>query len=98
MDAKLTLKLDEEIIEKAKAFAKAKSISLSGLIENYLQKLTTDSGDEKITPLVKSLSGIIDLPKITVIKMNIPTISLINTNNGESICRHRYYSRSLSST
>ena len=64
MDTKLTLKLNEDIIEKAKEYAKAKKTSLSDLIENYLQKLTADKKDNKaITPLVKSLSGVISLPK-----------------------------------
>ena len=64
MDTKLTLKLNEDIIEKAKEFAKARKTSLSALIENYLQKLTSDKKSKKeITPLVKSLSGIIHLPK-----------------------------------
>lgn len=63
MDTKLTLKLDEEVIEKAKDYAKFKKTSLSALIENYLQKITSEKmGKRKITPLVKSLSGIIDLP------------------------------------
>ena len=64
MDTKLTLKLEQEIIEKAKEYAKSRKTSLSKLIENYLQKITSQNeGNEKITPLVKSLSGIIDLPK-----------------------------------
>jgi hypothetical protein len=64
MDTKLTLKFDQAIIEKAKNFAKAKGTSLSQLIENYLLNITSEKGkEEKITPLVKSLSGIIDLPK-----------------------------------
>lgn len=64
MDTKLTLKLNEDIIEKAKEYAKAKKTSLSDLIENYLQKLTDDKKSNKtITPLVKSLSGVINLPK-----------------------------------
>lgn len=63
MDTKLTLKLDQDVIEKAKDYAKSKKTSLSALIENYLQKLTEDKKDKrKITPLVKSLSGVIDLP------------------------------------
>jgi len=63
MDTKLTLKLNEEIIEKAKKYAKSKNTSLSGLIENYLQKLTNNKkSNQKITPLVKSLSGVISLP------------------------------------
>ncbi|MFA6261744.1 MAG: DUF6364 family protein [Bacteroidia bacterium] len=64
MDTKLTLKLDEDVIEKAKGYAKLKKTSLSALIENYLQKITADKKTKsKITPLVKSLSGIIELPK-----------------------------------
>lgn len=64
MDTKLTLKLDEEVIAKAKDYAKSKKTSLSALIENYLQKITTAKEEKKkITPLVKSLSGIIEQPK-----------------------------------
>lgn len=64
MDTKLTLKLNEDVIEKAKEYAKSKKTSLSDLIENYLQKLTDDKKSNKtITPLVKSLSGVISLTK-----------------------------------
>lgn len=64
MDTKLTLKLEETIIEKAKEYAKNHKTSLSKLIENYLLNITGEKGnDEMITPLVKSLSGIINLPE-----------------------------------
>lgn len=64
MDTKLTLKLNEDVIEKAKQYAKAKETSLSDLVENYLQKITEDKKNNKtISPLVKSLSGIINLPE-----------------------------------
>lgn len=64
MNTKLTLKLDENIIEKAKEYAKSKKTSLSDLIENYLDKLTNDKKSKNtITPLVKSLSGVINLSK-----------------------------------
>ena len=63
MDAKLTLKLEQSVIEKAKDYAKKQRTSLSRLIENYLLTITHEAGaEEKITPLVRSLSGIIDLP------------------------------------
>jgi hypothetical protein len=39
MDSKLTLKLDNSIIEQAKNYAKDKNTSLSKLIESYLGKL-----------------------------------------------------------
>lgn len=64
MDKKLTLSLDQNIIEKAKDYAKSNKISLSKLIESYLKSLTKQSKEPaKITPLVESLSGVIDLPE-----------------------------------
>ena len=64
MNSKLTINLKHNIIEKAKEYAKSNKTTLSKIIENYLQKIIhNNEADEKITPLVKSLSGIIDLPK-----------------------------------
>jgi hypothetical protein len=64
MDTKLTLKLDKETINRAKDYAESKKISLSKLIESYLQLLTNESSSkDKISPLVESLSGVIELPK-----------------------------------
>lgn len=64
MDTKLTLKLDKEIIEKAKHYASEKKLSLSRLIENYLNSLTSDkeNNDIQISPFVKSLSSGIKIP------------------------------------
>ena len=64
MDTKLTLKLDQEIIEKAKHYASEKKLSLSRLIENYLNSLTSDkpNNDLQISPFVKSLSSAIKIP------------------------------------
>lgn len=62
MDKKLTLSLDQNIIERAKTYARSNNISVSKLIEAYLNSLTTKSNDIEITPLVESLSGVINLP------------------------------------
>ena len=43
MNTKLTLSIEEEIIIKAKVFAKENGKSLSQLIENYLSVLVNDS-------------------------------------------------------
>jgi hypothetical protein len=65
MDTKLTLKLDELIIEQAKNYAKSNNISLSKLIESYLQTLTSKKQRTiEISPLVESLTGIVKLPEI----------------------------------
>jgi hypothetical protein len=63
MDTKLTLKLDNSIIEQAKIYAKKKNTSLSKLIESYLGLLISPKDIQEVTPLVKSLSGVVDLPK-----------------------------------
>lgn len=64
MDTKLTLKLDQEIIEKAKLYASEKKLSLSRLVENYLNSLTSDTpkNELQISPFVKSLSSGIKIP------------------------------------
>lgn len=63
MDAKLTLRLNNEIIEEAKRYARDKNVSLSKLIESYLAHLVVPDKTENISPLVKSLSGVVKLPK-----------------------------------
>ena len=65
MNTKLTLKLNEEIIDKAKAYAAGKKISLSKIIENYLSSLTSKGDTEsgiKISPFVKSLRSGVKIP------------------------------------
>lgn len=64
MDAKLTLKLNQEVIEKAKHYASEKKLSLSRLIENYLNSLTSEKtiNDIQISDFVKSMSSGIKLP------------------------------------
>ena len=59
---KLTLKLDADIIQEAKIYAKESNTSLSKLIENYLSALTIKNQKKrKVNPIVKSLTGIISL-------------------------------------
>ena len=57
MDTKLTLKLDQEIIEKAKHYASEKKISLSRIVENYLNSLTSDKeNNDKVNQKVEELN------------------------------------------
>jgi hypothetical protein len=63
MDTKLTLKLDGDIIEQAKTYARKKNTSLSKLIESYLGLLIDPKDNQSVTPLVKSLSGVINIAK-----------------------------------
>ncbi len=62
MSTKLTLNIDENVIEKAKSYAKSNSVSLSKLIENYLLSLTKQKTEKiKVSSLVESLTGVISL-------------------------------------
>jgi hypothetical protein len=69
MNAKLTLSLDRDIIERAKEFSRSRHKSLSKLIEAYLRQVThSDDASERVTPLVAKLSGIIDARKLGDLK------------------------------
>jgi len=58
MDTKLTLKLNNMVIERAKKYASNKKLSLSRLIENYLDSITREQEDDfEISPFVKSISS-----------------------------------------
>lgn len=60
MNTKLTLNLNKSVIESAKDYAKENRVSLSKLIESYLNSLTKKQQKEiKVSPLVESLTGII---------------------------------------
>ena len=66
MNTKLTLTIEQEIIERAKNYAKAKNRSLSDIIENYLKMLTESERKQKVenlNPIVKSLKGSFKMPK-----------------------------------
>ncbi|WP_268034098.1 DUF6364 family protein [Algoriphagus sp. PAP.12] len=64
MDTKLTLKLNKDVIEKAKEYASNKKMSLSRIIETYLQSLTSENenSDLEISPFVKSISTGVEIP------------------------------------
>jgi hypothetical protein len=59
MKVKLTLTLDESVIERAKIYAKDKGRSLSDIVENYLNAITSFQRTREVdtTPIVSSLKG-----------------------------------------
>ena len=63
MEAKLTLKLNENSIARAKKYVSSVGTSLSDAVEKFFDSLTlTDKSEEFIySPLVKELAGIISL-------------------------------------
>lgn len=62
MDTKLTLKLDEQVIQQAKIYAASQNKSLSGLVESYLKLLVAKGESDRtveeiqISPFVKSMT------------------------------------------
>ena len=64
MQTKLTLTIEQSIIEQAKLYAKDKGRSLSELIENYLKVVLEDNQQKvKLSPSIKKLKGSIKLPE-----------------------------------
>ena len=63
MEAKLTLKLNNGAILRAKEYVLEKKTSLSSIVENFFDSLTLSKENEKFTysPLVNELSGLIHL-------------------------------------
>ena len=77
MNTKLTLTIEQEIIKRAKDYAKEKNRSLSDIIENYLKVLTKEEKEEKqqkdkkLNPVVSSLKGSFKMPKNTDYKKEL---------------------------
>ena len=64
MNTKLTLTIEQALIEKAKEYAKGKGRSLSDIVENYF-KVIVKEGIVKTesTPIADSLRGSFKAPK-----------------------------------
>lgn len=66
MNTKLTLTIEQEIIQRAKAYAKDRNRSLSDIIESYLKMITKEESNKELStlnPVVKSLKGSFKMPK-----------------------------------
>ena len=65
MTTKLTLTLDDKVIQKAKRYARAKGRSVSELVESYFKSITGPGNDQpdELTSSVKSLMGSFKAPK-----------------------------------
>jgi hypothetical protein len=59
MRTKLTLRLDEDLIQRAKSFAKKRSKSVSQMVADYFASLDKKPNRRSadLTPIVRSLKG-----------------------------------------
>ena len=66
MNTKLTLSIEQDVIESAKDYAKRHGKSLSSIVEEYLKALVKDKSfkeKRELSKIVKDLKGSISLPK-----------------------------------
>lgn len=59
MNTKLTLKLDAEVIDRTKRYARERGVSLSGMVESYFRGVTAGSKGTESRPagVVAELAG-----------------------------------------
>ncbi|PJA09247.1 MAG: hypothetical protein COX70_02105 [Flavobacteriales bacterium CG_4_10_14_0_2_um_filter_32_8] len=64
MNTKLTLKLEQSVIEQAKEYAVSHKRSLSKIVETYLKSLVNknETDELQISPFVKSMSTGVNIP------------------------------------
>jgi len=71
METKLTLKLDQTIIQSVKQYAMTNNRSLSRLVEDYFRNLLSENEPQRqFSPLVEELSGVIsekDMDKLNYV-------------------------------
>jgi hypothetical protein len=59
MQTKLTLRLEAELIERAKAYALDRRTSVSQMVADYFALLNREEQDESLAPLTRSLRGVL---------------------------------------
>jgi len=64
MQTKLTLRLEDSLIQQAKSYAKQHDKSLSQVVADYFQILTQQTRKSGISPVTKSLIGILDFNNV----------------------------------
>ena len=71
MEAKLTLKLDQAVIDSAKIYAGNSRKSLSKLVEDFFRSLVQDNeARKKYPPLIEDLSGFVSEDDLEEISRN----------------------------
>lgn len=61
---KLTLSVDEAVLEKAKKIAHANNTSVSAMFSQFVQSMAAHAASQgKVGPLTRKVSGIVKLPR-----------------------------------
>jgi hypothetical protein len=56
---KLTLSVDEALVEKARAYSRRRGTSISQMVSRFLDALPDEGQEEEYTPIVRRLLGIL---------------------------------------
>jgi len=59
MFTKLTLRLDDRLIEKTKKIAKTRNVSLSEMVAEFFKSITSGGQEEISSPVLDEISGIL---------------------------------------
>ncbi|MCX2474228.1 DUF6364 family protein [Pedobacter sp. MC2016-05] len=64
MNTKLTLTIEDTVIDSAKKYARQKGKSLSDIVENYLKSISvSEESVQTLSPRVAKLMGSVKLPE-----------------------------------
>jgi hypothetical protein len=75
MTTKLTLTIEDAVIDSAKKYARQKGKSLSDIVENYLKSIiVSDESTPALSPRVAKLMGSVKLPEDFDYKVDIGKI------------------------
>ena len=58
MQRKLTIRVDEKVIVRAKAWAKRRGVSLSDAVESVLERLPEENAAQRLSEWTRSLLGV----------------------------------------
>ena len=65
MQSKLTLRLDDRLIRRAKRMASRRGKSVSQMVSDYFSSLESPKGDSELSPLTQSMLGSLKGKKIS---------------------------------
>lgn len=57
MQSKLTLRLEERLINSAKKYAQHNGVSLSQMVANYFSAIQSEEEKQELAPITRSLVG-----------------------------------------
>ncbi|UTP71881.1 DUF6364 family protein [Alteromonas sp. LMIT006] len=66
MQSKLTLRLEERLIDSAKRYAQHNGVSLSHVVANYFAAIQSEEEKQELAPITRSLVGSSKKVKLTV--------------------------------